>query len=346
MSRPRNAPLTTNRRNTSRVADFERSLMDRSTMHAFFQEHLPSMYPDYRGVAGVAASHQPALSTTSFLMHYHVDIMRPDGSIERKSIRGNFVDSATYRIMQAVYRHRKPTYASMRPLLYDVRHRYEFYEEVPGTSLRNVPFRSTRFARLVVPIARALADLHKVPTTGLRELSWNKEVASIKLNVARITRELPAYRRTITACTSTLMRTERRSWHANRAIVHNDFQASNVIIDGTRVGLIDFTLSAVGNAAIDIGTFLSHLAVMLHGVLPSTRIVRLRRTFLDAYLSRATPTRRAALRTSIAVFELRSCIDILAITLINLGPKDRNRNMYSALLRRRIETLTGGLART
>jgi thiamine kinase-like enzyme len=348
MSRPHNASLTAARRTLRHIKDsetFERFLMDPGSMRAFFQRRLPAMYPDHERVKRVTVRHQPALSTTSFLMHYYVDLIRASGSNDRKSIRGNFVDPATYRIMEAVFRHRKPSYTSMRPLLFDARRRYEFYEEVPGASLRNVPFRSARFPKLIAPIAHALADFHSVPTAKLRPLSWDKESASITLNVERIRRQLPAYRRRITACSALLAQAEQRLWHANRSIVHNDFQASNVIIDGTKVGLIDFTLSAVGNAAIDVGNFLAHLTVMLHGVLPPARIERIRRTFLNAYLSRTARSRRAAIRGSVPVFELRSCIDILAITLINLGPKDKNRDNYRTLLQQRIEALVRDIAR-
>jgi len=314
-------------------------------MRAFFQKRLPVMYPGRHSVKRIAVSHQAALSTKSFLMRYRLDVVRPNGSIDRKNIRGNFVDPATYRIMQAVYTHRKPSFTSMRPLLFDARRRYEFYEEVPGVSLRNIPFRSAGFSRLIKLIARALADFHTVPIAKLRPLSWGAEKTSVDLGSARITRELPAYRRTITAYAAILLRAERRLWRANRSIVHNDFQASNVIVNGAKIGLIDFTLSAVGNAAIDIGNFLAHLTVMLHGVLSPSRIEQARRTFLDAYLSRIARIRRTAVRESIAVFELRSCIDILAITLINLGPKDKNRNAYCALLQRRITTLINEITR-
>jgi len=328
---------------SSHPAKFRKALLDPGSTHAFFQNHLQTMYPGYQKIERVTVAHQPALSTTSFLTHFRLDIMRPNGRIDHKSVRGNFVDPATYRIMEVVYRYARASFMSMRPLLFDTKHRYEFYEEVPGASLRNTPFRSPKFAHLVPHIARALAAFHAVPTAGLRPLSWSTERMAIRRNLGRITRALPSYRTVITAAVSSLMRAERRIWQSNRSIVHNDFQASNVIIDGGRIGLIDFTLSAVGNAAIDVGNFLAHLSVMLHGILPPNRIGRIRRSFLTAYLARAPRTRRTALRDAIAVFELRSCIDILAITLINLGPKDVNRMRYCSLLQQRIKALTDGI---
>lgn len=328
---------------SSDSAGFKKALLEPGSMHAYFQNHLPTMYPGYQKIEHLIVTHQPALSTTSFLTHFKLDIMRPNGRIDHKNVRGNFVDPATYRLMEVVYRHPHASFMSMRPLLFDVKHRYEFYEEVPGASLRNTPFRSPKFARLIPHIARALAGFHAVPTTGLRSLSWSTERTAIRRNLGRIARALPSYRLAATAAVSLLVRAERRIWLSNRSIVHNDFQASNVIIGGSRIGLIDFTLSAVGNGAIDVGNFLAHLSVMLHGVLPPNRIERIRRSFLTAYLARAPRTRRASLRGAITVFELRSCIDILAITLINLGPRDRNRMKYCALLQQRIKALTNGI---
>ncbi len=319
--------------------DFKTVLMDSGAMHAFFQQRLPIMYPNHQKIERISVTHQSALSTTSFLMHYKLDIMRPNGVIDHKSIRGNFVDPATYRIMETVFHHSTSSYTAMHPLMFDARHHYEFYEEVPGVSLRNIPFRSPRFSKLIAPIARALADFHSVPSKGLRPLSWAIEKKAVDTSLTRISQQLPDYRRNIKDHVAILLRTERKLWNTNRAIVHNDFQASNIIIDGTTIGLIDFTLSATGNAAIDVGTFLSHLSVMLHGVLSPTHIERMRNTFLGAYLSHTAPSRRVSVRNAINVFELRSCVDILAITLINLGPKDKNRDVYRTLLQNRIESL-------
>lgn len=320
-------------------AGFRSAILNPGTMHAFFWEHRNALYPGFQKIESLNISHRSALSVSSYLTRFSLDCMRVDGTIVRKTIRGNFVDYPTFRIMEAVYRAKHRSFSTMRPLLFEHRHGYEFYEEVSGAPLRDVPFTSSRFDRILPRIARAVADFHTISTHGLRRLSLQTEAAMNTRNRRRILQHLPHERAEISRAFASLARAERALWHSNHAIVHNDFQASNIIVDGSRIGLIDFTLSAVGNRCIDVGTFLSHLTVMLHGVRSARAIDALKQRFVQAYLARVPVSHRAEFRAAISVFELRSVLDILAITLINLGPRDPNRKKYVTLLLGRIHSL-------
>lgn len=319
-------------------AAIRRTLIDEASMHAYFQERIDRFFPGAQKIERVAVRHQPALSTTSYLTRYRLTITMPDGTIIEKTVRGNFVDRATFNVMVRVYGARSARLSSMRPLAYEGTIGYEFYEELDGTPLRMVRPSSAHFSILMAPIGHALAHLHTVRTTGITSLGLHRERDQVIHNRNRIVRAEPSLRAVADAAARAVIGIERLVWTKRRAIVHNDFQASNVIVTGpSRVGVIDFTLSGVAHPAIDVGNFLAHLSVMLHGIVSPAVIERRRHAFLTAYLSHYRGHARTNMLTTIPLFELRSALDILAITLINLGPRDPNRRRYVTLLRDTIQ---------
>lgn len=322
------------------LPDARSTLIDEVSMHAYFQKRLDRFFPGAQKIEHVAARHQPALSTTSFLMRYRLTITMPNGSVVEKTVRGNFIGNATYRIMASVFAARSSRLSSMRPLAFERSLGYVFYEELAGTPLRMVKPSSPRFTRLMVPIGHMLARFHSIRTVGIAPLDLADDRTQIMHNRDRIIRADPSLRATANLATDMIVSLERLVWTKRRAIVHNDFQASNIVMTGpTGVGVIDFTLSGIAHPAIDIGNFLAHLAVMLYGHVPQSSIERRRQAFLGAYLSHYQGHARANLQSTIPLFELRSAFDILAITLINLGPRDRNRKRYVMLLKHTIHRL-------
>lgn len=56
------------------------------------------------------------------------------------------------------------------------------------------------------------------------------------------------------------------------AVLHRDFHDGQVLVDGDRVGVIDFDLMAVGDPALDLGNLVAHLELReLQGVLADAR---------------------------------------------------------------------------
>ncbi|MFH0829487.1 MAG: aminoglycoside phosphotransferase family protein [Candidatus Kerfeldbacteria bacterium] len=331
-------PLIEADRSTLRIA-----LTDTAVMHGFFQNKLTSFFPDTQKVERITISQPHALSTTSFLTRYRLVIMLPDGRLVQKNVRGNYVSKETLRIMRATYHHTTEFFDTIRPLYFLTRPGYVLYEELSGESLRAVPIRSQRFIGLIRPIARALATFHSIPVTSIKRLSWNSEQALVHSNASRAMKGVRSGRHTIRNAYETLVQAERPIWSAHRAIVHNDFQASNIIQNAKKVGFIDFTMSGAGHPAIDVGNFLAHLTVMLYGKVGQRRVTALRKLFITEYLRWCRGIRRENFLSAVSVFELRGSLDILAITLTNLGTNDPNRRRYVGLLLRRFAELRCGI---
>lgn len=317
----------------------KRALLDEGIMLAYFAEHLRGLSPEAQKVESLKVSSHHAFSRQSFLTRYTLSVRLPTGEILKRVIRGNALDDATLEILSSVFRNRSRRFESPRPLRYERKLGYAFYEEVTGRSLRTIDVRSKSFARLVTKSADALDNLHRLSSSGLRRLAWSAEGQRLSTVERRLqARDVQARSFSIPAL-DILRSTLRRVWTADPRLVHNDYQASNILVAGKRVGMIDYTQSGVGHPSLDVANFLAHLSVMLAGIVRRSRIEDLRLRFLRAYLSRATPQRRTVVLRDLPVFELRSALDILATTLLNLGPRDPNRRRYVSLLHSNIKKL-------
>lgn len=313
---------------------FRRTLLNSEMMRSFFADNLLAFFPGIIKVERVSVSHPHALSQTSFLTRYELSLRTPNNRVIRRVVRGNAVDACTAGILDTVYRRQSDDFRTMRPLVYLKRHGYLFYEELPGTPLRAIPFRSATLMRLMPIIARGLLGLHRASARGVRELSWAGELRALTTMERRIHSRSGQSLKNISSAISHLRSAERPLWRQRRALVHNDFQASNILWSEKGLGIIDFTQSGIGHPGIDLGNFLAHLGVMLYRVLPQGAIKRLQNRFETTYLAGLPHRRRERFRQSVVVFQLRSAVDIAATTLVNLGPRDPNRRKYAALLDR------------
>lgn len=313
--------------------NFRTALRNPVVMRAYFAEHLRAFFPWAQKIDGLDVEHPRALSGSSFLMRYNLRLRLPNGGIEDRVIRGNNLDPGAFAILRRVHRSRSREFRTMRPLRYESRFRYVFYEELAGLSLRAVDPRTKKFSRLLPEIAGALAAFHRTPGRGLRELSWPNEVA-FRAELLRHVRSSPEGQRLLEA--QSLNRItggiERRLWKRFRGLVHNDFQASNLIVSRRGIGIIDFTQSGLGNRALDVANFLTHLRVMLDRVVSERRIEANADRFLTSYERRLSARERWSLRAALPHFQLRSALDVFATTVRNLGSRDPNRRRYTRLL--------------
>lgn len=318
--------------------EFRKALTDETTMLSYFASHVSQFFPGSQKIEGIAVAHQDALSATSFLTRTVLTLRLPNGMVVKKYVRGNHVTPETYTMMKALSTAEVRPLEVLRPLCYESRFSYVFYEELGGVSFRTSNVRSSRYAPSLRAIAKALATFHNIPSSGLRKLSWDDERSFLRTLGSLITRfssheapsALPALRRLAIA--------EKTVWLKQPKLIHNDFQASNILLTRRGIGIIDYTRSGVGNPGIDVANFRSHLYIMLDGLLPLRRIERFVALFTSTYVQSFRGSRFTLLE-SLPAFELRSTLDILATTLTNLGKRDPNRGRYVRLLERRITYL-------
>jgi aminoglycoside phosphotransferase (APT) family kinase protein len=136
-------------------------------------------------------------------------------------------------------------------------------EHLPGTPLRFVvcagesPEREERGVRLA---ARALAELHRVPGQGLEARSLAADRGTLERRVRRIealdadlarrmaelSREIAGRAAGLPPCRET-------------TFLHGSSSPKQMLLDGDRVGVLDFDGARRGDPAIDVGTFMASL---------------------------------------------------------------------------------------
>ena len=141
----------------------------------------------------------------------------------------------------------------------------------------------------VVHVAEALHAIHDLTDAELprRKLSMSSALDHVRQRLARVHIVAPE----IAEEADSLLRTiERRMVSSGKSsatcFLHGDFKASQVLIDGRRVAIIDLDSAAQGDAALDVGNFISDLH-RLAAFGGNTEARALANDFLDAYAARS-----------------------------------------------------------
>lgn len=321
---------------SSSSSEFRRLLADPEVIERYFREHLRVFFPRSTELLECTATHRAALSTSSYLTRY-VLVVRERGHKTIKHVRGNSVDRKTWNIFRQLNTGNRNTCRFPRPLSYFARPGYIFYEEVAGDTLRQLSWQSPAWNSTLRNIGRALAQFHATPINGIRHLLWKGEEQLIRGMVNNISHISPARASWIKGIVQILLPAEKKMWGASARLIHKDFQASNIIL-GRPIGLIDFTLSGVGPQAFDLGTFAVHLGVMSLGHASQKKTEQRLRAFYDGYRRSTSLRDWKTVESQLAVFRLRSAIDILSITLTYLGESSANSKQYIDYLVHTINT--------
>jgi aminoglycoside phosphotransferase (APT) family kinase protein len=161
------------------------------------------------------------------------------------------------------------------------------------------------FPALCAGTGAALHDFHETPATVGSVLDRGTDLAKLAENAGDFAWLLPGERARIDALHRRLIVALEASAPAEGRLVHGDFHGDNVLVDGERLGLIDFEDCALGDAAEDVAlnwVQLNWYAVKA-GDADSTA-ARGRDAFLKAYLARAdaATARRMPLRVALQCF--------------------------------------------
>lgn len=147
-----------------------------------------------------------------------------------------------------------------RLLAYDAARRLIVQELAPGLRFDMVLSGSNALNALELA-GRALADLHGLdamigPAATMRDHLYEL----VRPHPAVLAREVPTLRLRIKRILRTLLAAD-NDWRNRRVdvVLHRDVHPKQLFLDGCRVCLIDWDLSARGDAALDVGNFVAYL---------------------------------------------------------------------------------------
>jgi aminoglycoside phosphotransferase (APT) family kinase protein len=117
-------------------------------------------------------------------------------------------------------------------------------------------------------LADALHKLHRAPVSPRRSHTVADELAILGDRLERAARERPVWAARLARLSDACVGAAAGLAPAETVLVHRDFYADQVIIDGDRLYLLDLDLCAAGDPALDVGNFAGHVveqAVRAHG---------------------------------------------------------------------------------
>jgi len=178
---------------------------------------------------------------------------------------------------------------------------FSHLEGVPLFTLTGDP----AFVELAARTGAALHDFHATPLRLASILDRESDLERLAENAGDFAWLLPAERDRIEALEERLTVRLQAAPPTEGRLVHGDFHGDNVLVDGDRVGLIDFEDCAFGDAADDVALNWAQMNwyAVKAGSERSTAAAG-RDAFLAAYLSRADDATidRLPLRTALQCF--------------------------------------------
>jgi aminoglycoside phosphotransferase (APT) family kinase protein len=161
-------------------------------------------------------------------------------------------------------------------------------EHLAGTAM-NVVLERTRTeteAREAVGLAAAaLASLHSLPFTSEESRSLSGEFEELCLRAARLRTAAPLLSQEVDAWLQELRPRVARAQPGALHLIHGDFKPSQLLVNGTVIGVVDLDRACLGDPAIDVGNFMAVLRkeALLNG---RDHLRRLEPDFLAEYLAR------------------------------------------------------------
>ena len=156
----------------------------------------------------------------------------------------------------------------------------EIMEDLPGHSL-NVLKGNARMAGMNLA-GRTLAKLHGTAFDPERQFTARDECALLSGWMPLFTALRPELAQNAQAAFARVSRDLGNCNEVRRVLLHRDYHDKQILIDGSRAGLIDFDTLCLGDPALDLGNFLAHLR--LSELQEQADLSSLREAFLMGYL--------------------------------------------------------------
>jgi Phosphotransferase enzyme family len=113
--------------------------------------------------------------------------------------------------------------------------------------------------RLGVRIAEAAHKLHRAGVPAERRHTIGDELGILDDRLSRVAAAQPALAERIERLLDACRRVGEAAPRGATCGIHRDFYADQVIVDGSRLYLLDFDLYCEGDPALDIGNFVGHI---------------------------------------------------------------------------------------
>jgi Ser/Thr protein kinase RdoA (MazF antagonist) len=142
-------------------------------------------------------------------------------------------------------------------------------EAVPGRDFRLVfadltpddvtDAQLTQAGRLLDGIASAVRGLQRAPIVPGAMMTFEKLLGAQERNLHYMSKLQPGLAAELAAIRSEAIRLQRETRAGDLVFAHGDFAHGNLLIEGDRIGIIDFDKAGAAEPAYDVAYFLTHM---------------------------------------------------------------------------------------
>lgn len=158
--------------------------------------------------------------------------------------------------------------------------------------------------------AQALAELHRHVTAAATSKQIAEYLQEAIATAQMLESILPHAKDELNGIGAALLTSARALKACPQAFAHGDFYYGQVLLDGDRVGIIDFDRAHAGEALADVGNFCAHLRnLILEGRLSETYGRHLENVFVEAY----TEATGRQISPTVLTFWTGLCLLMLAV---------------------------------
>jgi len=201
------------------------------------------------------------------VIEYDVDVERADAPDERVTLVGKVrfgrYGNAGYRLLSAFWESGFDSECADRisvpePIGTVATFRMWLQRKVPGICATEV-LAGPDGVGLARQVAEAAHKIHRIRIPPSECHAMEDELRILSECLARVASAEPRYAGRLRSLLAGCDRLAAATPRSASTGIHRDFYADQVIVDGSRLSLIDFDLYCEGEAALDIGNFIGHV---------------------------------------------------------------------------------------
>ena len=201
------------------------------------------------------------------VIEYNVRVRSPDGSRKKAiliaKIRARRFGNEAYRLLDHIWNsgfddHAPDRVSVPEPVAVIPRFQMWLQRKAAGT-VSSLLLPEADGISLACRVAEAIHKLHGIDAATDRVHAMTDELNILRECLAGVAAQKPASAKRINRILNACIQLAGTVPEPKRCGIHRDFYPAQVIVDGSRLHLIDFDLYCIGDPALDVGNFIGHI---------------------------------------------------------------------------------------
>ena len=237
---------------------------DKNYIENLFEKKKQKFFPEFKNskITNIAIKEiSPSWAKDTCLNKYKVSSSNRKRKEIRETSSAKNSKKEVWKIMNRIYNvsFGGKEKSIPRPICFVPRYNLLFYDEAPGIPLSALmakkDLQATRES--LISAGRWLAELHQLKVNKNIKKAFYPKVKGYKSLFKKIKKYLPEIKKDLEGIKN--IEFIDKSWEREKVLIHADFYPGNIIVNRTKLFVIDFDKSGVGPFLMDIATLYGSL---------------------------------------------------------------------------------------